>query len=718
MTASTRTTTGKLHASPSRIQAKEPTRPGLLERRWPLALGAVFLLAWVWRLLYLQRLSHTVLAGSLTEDSRVYWTWSRILIEHGFLGKNPFFFGPLYPYVLALLRLVLGESIGAMLQVQALWGAAAAVLLADAARRLTRPAFGLAAGVAVALYPMAVFFDGLVLMESLLFFLESLLLWWIVRRGDVAQTPRTLLATGALIGLIAEGRATAATLLVPAALFLLPWRGIPRARLARAAAALAAGFALVALPVAVRTWAVSGEWVPFTYNFGFNLYAGNNPEAPGTFSTITGTQIIGGEIREDGGTEADGREYLRTKEGVTLGPRASSDYWAAKAWRWIQGHPGAAFGLALRKLGMMWSHREYAQIEHVGEFARLAGPLGFGSFVLLGSLAFPGLMLAWGRGRHARFVMGYVVVLTLAVLPFFVVDRYRHHLIPGVILLAALTLERAWSLAWRREARRLAVLGAATVAGLAATFAPGPALSARKFEWGLAMDLGARWLERRRPDLAVESFERAVRLEPPGGAFVIGSSHATERADLYYNYGLALHDLKRDAEAIRWFEHAVEVAPDRAPALRALAEACLRAGQAARAESLYAALATKVRGGPRADEGLGMIAAREGRLSEAAARFDRAVRSDPRLIDAWGALIRAQVQLGRVAAAESALARADSAGLPAPFLKAHQALVLILAGRRAAAAKALAEVPDSTIASDPVLADVVSVARRALGKTP
>ncbi len=744
MTASTRRPGGKQAASTSH-----------LTRLWPLALAAVLLLAWVWRVLYLQRLSYTVLAGGLTEDSRTYWEWSRLLIEQGFLGRNPFFFGPLYPYVLALLRLVLGDSIGAVLQVQALWGALAAVLLADAARRLTRPAFGFAIGVVVALNPMAVFFDGLVLMESLLFFLEALLLWWIVSAGVASFRASTLLATGVLIALIAEGRATAATLLLPAVLFLLPWRGagrprpphgtppsaqrgsarprhsqeIPpsagpgpaRPRLARSISALAAGFALVALPVAVRTRVVSGEWIPFTYNFGFNLYAGNNPEATGSFSTITSTQLISpaGPIREDGAIEADGREYLRKVEGLTLGARESSDYWAARAWRWMREHPGDALRLSLRKLGMMWSRREYAQIEHPGEFDRLAGPLGIGSFAFLGALALPGLVLAWGRGRAARFVLGYVVVLTLAVLPFFVVDRYRHHLVPGVALLAALTVERAWSLSRRRDGRRLLVLATGVLAGVAVTFAPGPAMSSRKFEWGLAFDIGTRWLERGRPDLAAESFERAVRLEPGGGgAFATGTTHATERADLYYNYGLALSVLSRETEALAWFERAVEVAPDRAPAIRALADACRRAGQAARAESLYAALAGKVGGEGLSLEGQGMSAAQQGQLSEAAALFDGAVRADPNLAGAWGALIRAQVQLGRLAAAESALVRAEAAGLPLPTLRAHQALVEILAGRRDAAERALGEVPESAIASDPVLADVVQVARRALGKTP
>jgi len=297
-----------------------------------------------------------------------------------------------------------------------------------------------------------------------------------------------------------------------------------------------------------------------------------------------------------------------------------------------------------------------------------------------------------------------------------VVDRYRHHLIPGVVLLAALTVERAWSLARERNARRLAVLGAGVLAGLAVTFAPGPAMSARKFEWGLAFDIGTRWLGHGRADLAAQSFERAVRLEPRGGAFASGTSHATERADLYYNYGLALRALSRDTEAIGWFERAVEVAPDRAPAIRALADASLRAGQAARAESLYGALAGKVGGAGLSLEGRGTRAAQQGRLEDAATLFDQAVRADPNLSDAWGALIRAQVQLGRLAAAESALVRAESAGLPPASLHAHEALVDILAGRREDAERELAQVPEEALTSDAVLADVVQVARRALGK--
>ncbi len=705
-----------------------PDRRGGRFRRlgWPLTLAAIFLLAWIWRALYLQRLSHTLLAGDLTEDARTYWVWSELLIRNGFMGKNPFFLGPLYPYTLALLRLVLGDSIGGVLQIQSLWGAAACVLLADAARRLTRPAVGLAIGFVIALHPMAVFFDGLILMESLLFFLESLLLWWIVRAGAASLRVGAFFVTGLLIALIAEGRATAAALLLPAALFLLPWREAHRAALSRAALALAAGFTLIALPVALRTYAVSHEWIPFTYNFGYNLYAGNSPEASGAFTTITGTQLFSpvGPIREDGAIEADGREYLKKAEGAKLTPKQSSSYWAGKAWGWMRAHPRRALSLALRKLGMMWSRREYPQIENAEEFRLAAGPLGLpwlGGFSILGALALPGLLFAWRHGRAARFVAAYVAVMTLAVVPFFVVDRYRHHLVPGVALLVALTLERAWAALAARDRARLLRLALGVLLGLAVVWWPSPALSQRKLAWGLAFDLGTRWLARGEPARAAEQFERAARMElrgRGGAARRVGSTEAVERADLYYNYELALSALGRDAEALEWYERAVAVAPDRAVALRGLADTYLKLGRAAKADSIYAVLTGKVGGEGLADAGRGIAAAQGGRLAEAEAWFANAVAADPNLDAAWGGLIRAQLQLGRRAAAESTLVRARAAGLALPVLRAHEALLEALAGRRAEAERALADIPSSALEADASLADVVSVTRHLLGARP
>ena len=130
---------------------------------WPAYLGLVFLVAALWRLFYLSRLMASPLGGSLSEDSAIYWRWSEYLDHHHLQGKNPFFLGPLYPYALALLRPLVPGGITGILVLQALWGAAAATLLADAARRLTHRSWGIVVGLWVALFPMAVFFDGLIL---------------------------------------------------------------------------------------------------------------------------------------------------------------------------------------------------------------------------------------------------------------------------------------------------------------------------------------------------------------------------------------------------------------------------------------------------------------------------------------------------------------------------------------------------------------------------
>jgi len=643
--------------------AARPSRPGA----WNLALIALFVAALAWRLLYLGRLA----------------------------GTPPFFMGPLYPYVLTGLRAVLGDSIARVLVVQAFWGAGAAVLLADAAQRLTRPAIGIAVGLLVCVHPMAVFFDGLVLMESLLFFLGSLLLWQVVRaRGG--WRPAGAAALGALIGLLAEGRAISALLLLPAVpLVVGAWGGagaVARPGAARRLAALVAAFALVVAPAAIRNAVVAHEWIPFTYNLGFNLYAGNNPEATGGFSTITGTQWAG-RLPEDGGRGSDGRAYIRASEGLDLSPAASSAWWAARARRFIAEHPGRAATLGLTKLGMMWSRLEYPQIENADEYAALAGPLGIPvawSFALVGTLGLAGLLLAWPRGATERFLILWVLGLTLA----------------AVALDEAL---RAWRA--RAPAPRLRV-GLALAAGLVVVMLPAPGLSRAKYEWGLALDLGTRWLEQSRPDRAAKEFERALEMERTGKVRRVPSATAAiERASLDYNYATALHLLGRDAEALPLYERAVAEAPDGAPELAGLAEAYRRAGRATDAARLESRLAGVAGGAGRLLLARGWEAARRGASAEAESLMTRAVGADPGLDDGWTALIRIQVERQEPDRAAETLAAARAAGLGGASLHAHEALVAAARRDRVAAYRALRLIPEQAIQGDPTVAEVVRVTR-------
>ncbi len=687
---------------------------------WRFAMLALFLGAFVWRALYLQRVARTPLAGDLIDDARAYWVWADAIRIHSLIGTNPSFLGALYPYALALMRSVVADSIGRVLLVQAAWGSLAATLLADATRRITSPGIGLAVGCLAAFYQMAVFFDGLILAESLLFALECALLWQVARvRWEEARAPAFAL-TGALIGLLAEGRATAGLLLVPAAFLVLRGTHAPSEKLRRAAT-LAAGFALVVAPFAIRNYATAREWIPFTYSLGYNLAVGNNPDADGTFVWITGTSGRAARVGSaDGATELDGREYLRRVKGKALGASASSDYWASGARQYAAAHPGRTTGLLARKLGMLWNRREYPQIENADEFRTLSGPLGIpiaGEFLLIGALAIAGAWYAPRFGAAGRFALGSVIVLSLGTLPFFVTDRYRHQLMPAAFLLAGIAIAQGVTALATRDRRLALALAAALIAGGLVVNLPAPQLSRAKYEWGVAWDLGKRWLRSGRPDLAVREFETAVRLEERKAVrFGNDPMTAMERASFYSNYATALHDTGRDEEALPWYERAVEIAPDNAAAVQALVSAYRARGRTEAAAALEARLSSLVGGEGRSLEARAWQSARTGQIAAAESLFALAVQADPSLHAAWAALIRTQIQRQNLKAARATLARARRAGLPEPTVLGHQALIDALSGEANGAREALARIPEGALRTDASLADVVQITRRLLAR--
>jgi tetratricopeptide (TPR) repeat protein len=705
-----------------RKRAPEPAaisnRPHANSLAWRVATGALGIAAFLWRLGYLSRLGATPLSESLVADAQVYWNWASEIRAHGWAGTHPFFFGPLYPYALAVARQVVGDSIRNILCMQALLGAVAVVLLTDAARRLTQAWIAIAIGLVLAFYPMAVFFDGLILMESLLFFIESLLLWWVVRTKWSDAGARAFAVIGVLIGLLAEGRATGALLLAPACALAFTNAASARRVLARSAALLAA-FMVIALPAAYHNYATSREFIPFTYNFGFNLYVGNGPQATGGFEWIT-DPVEADQVTADvaaGGGVLDGRDYLRKTEGLTLTPAASSARWAHKAADYARRSPARVAGLALRKLGMLWNWREYAQIENADEFNLAAGPLGWPlgvSFALIGALAVAGIVFAWRAGASGRFLIAYAGVTTLGVVPFFVTDRYRHHLVPACALLAAFALERLWHVLSKRDTSQRRALFAGLAAGLVLVALPAPSLGQARYAWSLAADLGTRFLQREDAARALQQFEAADRLEQRGAIrFDRSRASDAERSDLYFNHGSALVHLGRNAEAVPWFERALTLSPDNVRILSALAEAERSAGKASDAAAIEARLAPAEGSAGAALARRGFEAAQAGHFDEAERLFAGAVHADPTLYGAWGALIRLRVQQRDVRTARALLDDARRAGMPLASLKAHEALVAAAAGDAAAANAALAQIPPEA-ASDPALADVIAVTRRLL----
>lgn len=671
---------------------------------------AMFAVALAWRLSYLSRLADSPLDGSRLSDSRAYWDWASYLLANGPVGRNPFFLAPLYPYVLAGIRSLLGDDAHRVLVVQAIWGSCAAALLADAVRRVTRPALGVAAGTVVAFSRMATFFDGLVLAESLLAFLGTALLWSVVRTRGRAVSNRDVVLWGALIGLLSQGRATALLFAAPALVLAWVVAGSRRIALERAAALLFA-LTLVCLPTIARNRAVSGEWIPFTYNGGYNLYVGNHPDANGSFTSITGAYDIVDTraLGADGGIEVDGRHFIEGSTGERLTAEQSSRWWTSRALQWMRANPLKAGGLWLQKAAMAWSRHESPQIENVDEFELLAGPVGvpwLGSFAVLAALAMGGAFLAWRRGPHERFVASTVLLTTIALMCFFVTDRHRHHLVPGAILLSSIAVHEIWRARGRGEVWVSLAPGAALGAMLSCW--PVPHLSGPRYQMSLAGDIGMRWLDHGRADLAEPELAKAIGLDQRGAVHWNSTpGDSSQRGMLYFQHARVLTALSREAEALSELRRASVLAPRSRAISDALAFALAAAGNQSEAAQLYAR-SGRPEAALDAMRDRAWALARSGRYPEAEQLFSEIVTRAPERFDVWGALVRLQAQAGNVSAARVWFEKARAAGWNGPACDAHAALLLLYEGRRADALRIATRIRPDDAELDPASREVRS----------
>ena len=110
-------------------------------------------------------------------DSLYHHEWALDLVAGGTPGTDAFFRGPMYPYFLAALYKVSGNSIAFAVLVHHILGALTAGFVYLTARELFSRTVSLVAGLAVATYWVLIYMEGDLLVETLFIFFNSLALW-------------------------------------------------------------------------------------------------------------------------------------------------------------------------------------------------------------------------------------------------------------------------------------------------------------------------------------------------------------------------------------------------------------------------------------------------------------------------------------------------------------------------------------------------------------
>jgi tetratricopeptide (TPR) repeat protein len=623
--------------------------------------SSIVVVALAARLVHLWQMRDAPVFSVLMGDSRSYDEWARRIAGGDWFGSEVFYQAPLYPYFLGVLYAISGPDPFVVRICQAVIGALSCVLLGSTAARLFSPRAGLVAGLALALYAPAIFFDALIQKTALDVFIVCVVLWILCRlvssAGAEAHALRSLvpmrwhLGLGLALGCLALTRENA---LVVAGVVLV-WLTIRRApdgsrspfrTRALDAGACLAGLAIVLAPVAARNFAVGGGFYVTTSQFGPNFYIGNNPRANGTYMPLRAGR--GSPEYE----RVDATELAEQAIGYRLTPVEVSGYWTGRALEFMTSHPVDWATLLARKLLLLvnademldtesqQTHAESSTVLHAGQWV--------GHFGVLVPLALLGIITTWAERRRLEIFYAVTLAYAASVVLFYVFARYRFPLVPMLMLFASAGLVEGPRLVRVSSPRVCAALaGAVAAAAIAANI---PMLADAAMKAVTESNLGAALQESGRLEEALVHYRRAVALEPTyapahnnmgtalralgwleqsAGAYRQAIEATADYPDAHYNLANALMDLRRADEAIHHLRIAVRARPTSAAVRNNLGKALAEAGRVDEAEQELRRAVSLDPASAKAHHNLGNVLASRGRADDALQHLLRAAAIDP-----------------------------------------------------------------------------------------
>ena len=514
---------------------------------------AIFGFALLLRALQLWQLSDSVAADLVLGDAHNYDARAREIAAGDWIGDEVFYQAPLYSYFLAVVYRFLGDAPLVVRLLQMVLGAASCVFVAQAGWRYFGKTVGIAAGLLLALYAPAIFFDSMLQKSSLDVFLVTALLW-ILSEIEPRRSPGLCLALGATLGVLVLSRENALVFVVVLVPWLLFLPGAAGSRRVLFALCFALGITGVLLPVAARNAAVSGDFHLTTSQFGHNFFIGNNEAADGTYKPL----LYG---RGDPRVETlDAIELAEQMSGRSLTRAEVSDFYFQRGLDFIEAHPIAWLRLTLRKLRLAFNAVELGDTEDQYTHAEWSFVLRWTGavlhFGLLAPLGLLGVWITWSQRARLLPLYGLFVSYAAGLLIFYVFARYRMPLVPLLVLFAAAGLCGFGDFARRHglgaNACLVAVLLAFTV------FCNWPMIEPERMRSVTHFNIANELVARGRIEEGTRHYREAIRLQP-------------RNALANHNLGAVLAEQGELSEAQAHFERTLEIAPGHAGARSNLA---------------------------------------------------------------------------------------------------------------------------------------------------
>lgn len=265
---------------------------------------------------------------------------------------------PVYPFMLAALFFLFGQSVGGALAV-ILLSIATSILFLFLLFKSTESVLGSPAGLLAlaitAFYPVQIYYSAIVLptiIYELVLFLSIVLAWRLRQRPSAKRA----VLWGLSLGFAALSYTFILTLAPLLALWVLISAGRNRLRASIVSVALAALVAiLMCVPWTIRNYNVHHRWIPIRDMTGTNLWWGNGPLAGGGDVMMRGSglyqypddveralQSIPNEVDQDRYLGARAVQYMREHPGRTIKLMLLK---ARNFWWFYEGQGGAVSGM-------------------------------------------------------------------------------------------------------------------------------------------------------------------------------------------------------------------------------------------------------------------------------------------------------------------------------------------------------------------------------------
>ncbi len=525
-------------------------------------IGAIFLLAFFLRLIYLYQFKQNPFYDSPVIDALSHYLFAKRIAAGDWMIKGvvtPRV--PLYVYFLAIIFKFLGSGFTAARVVQMFLGAFNCILVYCLGKKVFSRNVGIISACICSVYGVFIYFDAQLLNVGLSLFFNIGLLLALLYTIDKPKMSKWL-GCGVIFSLALQISANA-ILFFP---LMLIWIYIYNKKHSIGSKIFkygrfltlvitTIGVVLILTPFALRNVMQGGDFVLLSSTGGINLYIGNNAHADGK-TAIPPSRDYSYRGWKDN-VWVSSIKVAERIQGRKMKPSEVSDFWTSRAVQFVVSNPLTWVKLLVRKCYYFFNAYEIPENQSI-YFFKIWSPLlqmlvfsrGFISFPfgIICPLALLGIAVSFKKDKSVILLNLFILSQFLLMIIFFVVSRYRIAVVPIFIIFASYAIVWLFGKIKRKNYKIFSL-------SLIFLFMMFVFVNSRLFD--VDEDNKSRWLfnlgnafsYKGQTQKALKSFISAQKLDPAN-------------LDAVYNQGVLYLEGRQYDKAIAKFQETIEIDPD------------------------------------------------------------------------------------------------------------------------------------------------------------